>query len=101
MQCVEFLDTLMMEAVNKAGNSTVRYPERDSLFFSTSSSLEIVKGVGGLTMPHLVPCAEFQGSEEQMNRVSKDVASLVKKHGGRDWSFAVSLEPATLYFYSF
>lgn len=39
MQCVEFLDTLMMEAVNKAGNSTVRYPERDSLFFSTSSSL--------------------------------------------------------------
>jgi hypothetical protein len=33
---------------------------------------------------------EFQGTNEQMKDVSKSVAALVKKHGGKDWSFAVS-----------
>ena len=35
MQCVEFLDSLMMRAVNQAGSAGIKYPERDSLFFST------------------------------------------------------------------
>lgn len=36
VQCVEFLDSLMMKAVNQAGSAGIKYAERDSLFFSTS-----------------------------------------------------------------
>lgn len=42
-----------------------------------------------LTVETCLPLPEFQGSDEQMKDVSKRVAALVKKHGGKDWSFAV------------
>jgi D-lactate dehydrogenase (cytochrome) len=38
VQCVEFLDSLMMTAINQAGISKTKYAEKDSLFFSTFRS---------------------------------------------------------------
>ena len=33
VQCVEFLDTATIKAINAGGSVSKKYPERDSLFF--------------------------------------------------------------------
>ncbi|KAL7416145.1 putative D-lactate dehydrogenase cytochrome oxidoreductase protein [Mrakia frigida] len=69
VQCVEFLDDLMMKAINQAG-SNIQYPERDTLFF------------------------KFQGSDASMAEVSKSVETVVKQHGGKDFTFSKTDEEA-------
>lgn len=66
VQCVEYLDSRTMHAVNEGGIAGRKYPEKDSLFF------------------------KFQGTEGIMNETAKGVAELAKRHGGKDFEFSAS-----------
>ncbi|WVQ83429.1 hypothetical protein IAT38_005570 [Cryptococcus sp. DSM 104549] len=66
VQCVEYLDSRTMTAINKGGLAGRQYKPVDSLFF------------------------KFQGSDATMNEVASSVKKLVAKHGGKNFEFSKS-----------
>ncbi|WVQ62942.1 uncharacterized protein L199_001091 [Kwoniella botswanensis] len=70
VQCVEYLDSRTIDAINKGGMVKKAYPTADTLFF------------------------KFQGSDSAMSEVSKNVLSVVKKHGGKNFEFSKNDEEA-------
>ncbi|KAK4684466.1 D-lactate dehydrogenase (cytochrome), partial [Tremellales sp. Uapishka_1] len=70
VQCVEYLDALTMKAINQGGLAGRQYKQAETLFF------------------------KFQGSNEAMAEVSKNVQKVTKKHGGQNFEFSKSQEEA-------
>ncbi|KAK6906982.1 hypothetical protein I203_100971 [Kwoniella mangroviensis CBS 8507] len=70
VQCVEYLDSRTIDAINKGGMVKKAYPTADTLFF------------------------KFQGSDSAMSEISKNVLSVVKKHGGKNFEFSKNDEEA-------
>ncbi|WRT65326.1 uncharacterized protein IL334_002269 [Kwoniella shivajii] len=70
VQCVEFLDARTIDAINKGGMVKNKYPLADTLFF------------------------KFQGSDSAMSEVSKNVLTVVNKHGGKNFAFSKNDEEA-------
>ncbi|KAK8861219.1 hypothetical protein IAR55_002038 [Kwoniella newhampshirensis] len=66
VQCVEYLDGRTMHAINQGGLAGRQYKPVDSLFF------------------------KFQGSDEAMTEVAKNVQKVIKKHGGKNFEFSKS-----------
>lgn len=66
VQCVEYLDSRTMKAINAGGIAGKKYPEEDSLFF------------------------KFQGTDGMMKETVKGVSQLAAKHGGKDMQFSQS-----------
>ncbi|WVO12420.1 hypothetical protein L204_100019 [Cryptococcus depauperatus] len=64
VQCVEYLDSRTMEAVNKSGLAGRQFKPVDSLFF------------------------KFQGSDASMQDVAQGVKSVIAKHGGSNFEFS-------------
>ncbi|PVF98174.1 hypothetical protein CPB86DRAFT_705625 [Serendipita vermifera] len=70
IQCVELLDTNMMEAIRHAGQSNKAFEAKDSLFF------------------------KFQGSPSSIKETSKVVQQIVQKYGGSRFESARSQKEA-------
>ncbi|BEI91417.1 uncharacterized protein CcaverHIS019_0402370 [Cutaneotrichosporon cavernicola] len=66
VQCVEYLDSRTMKAINAGGIAGKTYPEQDSLFF------------------------KFQGTDGMMTETAKGVSVIAAKHGGKDMQFSKS-----------
>ncbi|BEJ14457.1 hypothetical protein CspHIS471_0402240 [Cutaneotrichosporon sp. HIS471] len=66
VQCVEYLDSRTMKAINAGGIAGKKYPEQDSLFF------------------------KFQGTDGMMTETAKGVSVIAAKHGGKDMQFSKS-----------
>ncbi|KAI0029461.1 FAD-linked oxidase-like protein [Vararia minispora EC-137] len=105
VQCVEFLDDKMMDAINGSAMTSSPLPVSDSLFFKLQGSPEAIaltaSTVSAITKAHGASRFAFAATDQEadelwQNRKYALMATVASKPGYRPWTTDVCVPPSKL-----